>query len=539
MLFCLRAVRKLVRLGVCCGSVSALLTGAVAVAQSRTVSADWNATAGPHPASPLLVVGAGRANEGLRGDWQQQLSLVQQDIGFHYLRMHAILSDDMGLYSETHDGKPVYNFQYIDTLYDALLARHIRPFVELSFMPSALASGPQTIFWWHGNVTPPRDPAKWSALMHALIAHWRDRYGADEINQWYFEVWNEPDLKGFFTGSLQDYLNLYQNTAEAIRAECPKCRVGGPASASPYAYEQAFVAYCAAHHLPVDFVSTHSYGVEQGFLDATGTTGTRLSPNPHAVSERMRHSRMLLDSSALPHLQLHFTEWSSAYTATDPLHDQYQQAPFVLEQIRNAAGAVDSMSYWTFTDIFEENGPPKTPYHGGFGLLNYEGIPKPAFFAYEYLARLGNTDLKVKDSSATGPHNWVTRSADGQMAALLWDDSPELPPAGQNDQEFYKHAVPAHALPPLAFSVQHLPSGDYTLSVYRTGYHHNDAYDAYLEMGAPSQITRQQVADLKAVASGAPIEQEQVKIDSSGSFQKSLPFASNDVYLVLLTPKHP
>jgi xylan 1,4-beta-xylosidase len=518
--------------------VSALLLAAAVStqAQSRSITADWNIPAGPHPASPLLVVGAGRANEGLRADWQQQLSHVQDQIGFHYIRMHGILSDDMGVYSETRDGQPVYNFQYIDTLYDALLARHIRPFVELGFMPSALASGPQTIFWWHGNVTPPKDPAKWHAFIEALVAHWKTRYGEAEIDKWYFEVWNEPDLKGFFTGSLDDYLALYQNTAEAIRTQCAACRVGGPASAMPYKYEQAFEAYVGSHHVPVDFVSSHCYGVEQGYLDATGNAGTRLSPNPHVVSDRMQHSRALLDSSAVPHLQLHFTEWSSAYTPTDPMHDQYHQAPFILEQIRNAAASVDSMSYWTFTDIFEEGGPPKTPYHGGFGLLNYEGIPKPAFFAYEYLARLGKTDLVVKDSSPTGGHNWITRDPTGQLAVLFWDDTPALPPTGENDQTFYKHALPSKALPPLHLSLTHLPAGEYKLSVYRTGYHHNDAYDAYLEMGAPSQITRQQVTDLNAAASGAPVEQASVAIGASGDFQRSFPLNTNDVYLVLLTP---
>lgn len=142
---------------------------------------------------------------------------------------------------EDAKGNPEFSFQYVDALYDALLKLHIRPFVELSFMPSRLASGSKTIFWWKGNVTPPKDPAKWAALIRAFVAHYRERYGQDEILKWYFEVWNEPDLRdGFFTGSLEDYLTLYKNTAEAIKAECPGCRVGGPASASPYEFETAF-----------------------------------------------------------------------------------------------------------------------------------------------------------------------------------------------------------------------------------------------------------------------------------------------------------
>ncbi len=510
-----------------------LLCSLPSFAQNRTIQADWDAVAGPHPASPLLVVGAGRANEGLRADWQQQLAVVQKEIGFGYIRMHGILCDDMGVYSEKPDGTPVYNFQYIDTLYDALLALHIRPFVELGFMPSALASGKQTIFWWHGNVTPPKDPAKWHAFMRALLDHWKARYGEDEINRWYFEVWNEPDLKGFFTGSLDDYLALYKNTAEAIKAECPACRVGGPASAMPFDYEKAFVAYVAANHVPADFVSSHSYGVEQGFLDASGNAGTRISANPHVVSDRMQKSRALLDASALPKLQLHFTEWSSAYTPTDPMHDQYQQATFILEQIRNAAPAVNSMSYWTFTDIFEEGGPPKTPYHGGFGLMNYEGIRKPAFFAYEYLARLGTTDLQSSD-----PHSWITKKGSGEVAALFWDDTTSVPPGKENDQQFYKREQPAKPLPPATLALSHLPAGRYRLTVYQTGYGKNDAYDAYLKMGSPSQLTRDEVRQLNAASTGAPEQEQEITIAPTGSFSRSFPLRTNDVYLVLLTPEH-
>lgn len=514
-------------------SCFALAPAIAAPAAARIIAADWGVAAGPHPQSPCLVVGAGRANEGLRADWQGQLALVQREIGFKYLRMHGLLHDDMGVYAEAPDGRPVYNFQYIDALYDALLARRIRPFVELSFMPSALASGKQTVFWWKGNITPPRDMAKWSGLIRALIRHWKERYGEAEITRWYYEVWNEPDMVGlFFTGSLEDYLNFYRVTAEAIKAECPGCRVGGPASAFAYRYEQALVAYCAARHVPIDFVSTHQYGVEKGYLDETGTAGTRLSPNRHVISDRMRRSRELIERSPLPRLDLHFTEWSSAYTPTDPIHDQYHQAAFMLEQIRGAASAVDSMSYWTFTDIFEENGPPKAPFHGGFGLLNLQGIRKPAFFAYRFLAQLGPTDLRTED-----PDCWVTQAPDGTVAALFWDYTPVVPPPGQNDQAFYRRRLPPRDLPEVTLSLRHLPPGPYRVSVYRIGYGCNDAYDAYLDLGAPHALTPDQVARLNAAASGAPFEEGPAVVPPDGRFERSYPMRTNDVYFITLKPR--
>ena len=502
-----------------------------AVAQTRTVQADLARSAGAHSTVPLRVIGAGRANEGLRADFQAQLATVQQEIGFDYIRMHGLLHDDMGVYREDKQGNPEYNFQYIDALYDALLRLHVRPFVELTFMPSALASGPQTIFWWKGNITPPKDPAKWNGLNRAHTAHFLARYGEQEVLKWYFEVWNEPDLhNGFFTGSLDDYLALYKNTAEAIKAVCPRCRVGGPASAIPFAFEEAFEKYVVDNNVPADFVATPAYGVNQGYLDKEGNAGTVLDPDPDAVSGRMRHSRELLQKSGRPSMELHFTEWSSAYTPSDFMHDQYHQASFILDKVKRATPYVDSLSYWTFTDIFEEAGPRFTPFHGGFGLMNLQGIKKPSYFAFRFLRQLGAEDIVSSD-----PQSWITHSPDGSIQALLWDYTPIVPPTGENDQTFYRKDLPAAAKGSLALELASVPNGRYSVSLWQTGYKHNDAYTAYLGLGAPHELTPAQTAQLQSAASGKPERTEQVTI-SGGHYRLELPLHANDTYLVVLTP---
>ena len=209
-----------------------VFVSAVVRAQERVIVVDSGQVAGPHSVTPLNTVGAGRANEGLRADWQSQLALVQREIGFQYLRFHGLLDDDMGVYGETSAGTPILNYQYVDVLYDAMLANHIRPFVELSFMPSKLASGTQTQFWYKGNVTPPKDYAKWDLLIRSLAQHLIQRYSEAEVETWYFEVWNEPDLPQFWSGTQEEYHELYRHTAEDIKAVCAKCRVGGPGRGS-------------------------------------------------------------------------------------------------------------------------------------------------------------------------------------------------------------------------------------------------------------------------------------------------------------------
>ena len=358
-------------------------------AQERIIAADMNNVEGPLDTSFKECVGAGRANEGLRADWQDQLRVARRECGFKYIRMHGLLTDDMGVYKEDAHGNPIYNWQYIDRLYDFLLSINVKPFVELSFMPKGLASGNKTIFWWRGNVTPPKSYDKWADLIRHLVIHFQDRYGQDEVKSWYFEVWNEPDLhNGFFTGTKEDYFKLYAVTAQAIKSVSPDYRVGGPATAMGQ-WDQSFIDFCHSNNVPLDFISSHNYGVKSGYLDETGQRGTVIDPDPDSVIGRMVGERKMIDQSPMPGLPLHFTEWSSAYTPTDFMHDTYQQAAFILSKVKGAYQSVNSMSYWTFTDIFEENGPRMTPFHGGFGLINYQDLKKPAFYAFKFLNAAG------------------------------------------------------------------------------------------------------------------------------------------------------
>jgi len=379
----------------------------------RVLNIDFNKTTGQLNTMFNECVGAGRANEGLRADWQQQLAYVRKQCGFKYIRMHGLLTDDMGVYKEDNKGNPEYNYMYVDALFDFLQSIGMKPFVELGFMPSALASGNQTIFWWRGNVTPPKDYNKWADLIRHLVQHFTDRYGADEVKTWYFEVWNEPNLSPvFWTGTQQDYFKLYSYTAKAVKSVNPDYRVGGPATAGA-AWVPEMIKYCSDNHVPIDFISTHTYGVNQGFLDEYGNTGTVLSKDPMSVSGDVLKSRKQIAGFSMPDLQLHYTEWSSSYTPADPIHDSYHEAAYVLQKLKQVGDAANSMSYWVFTDIFEEPGPRFTPFHGGFGMLTIQGINKPVFYAYQFLNRLGNIELSNKDADS-----WVCKDSSGNIQAL-------------------------------------------------------------------------------------------------------------------------
>src|SRR5665647_405873 len=209
----------------------------------RVINVDYNAEKGALNTMFNQCVGAGRANEGLRADWQQQLAYVKKECDFKYIRMHGLLTDDMAVYSEDGKGNPQYNFMYIDALYDYLLSIRVKPFVELGFMPAALASGRQTIFWWKGNVTPPKDYTKWEGLIRNLTQHFTERYGAEEVKTWYFEVWNEPNLTpGFWTGTQAEYFKLYEYAVKGVKSVNADYKVGGPGTAGA-AWESETVSY--------------------------------------------------------------------------------------------------------------------------------------------------------------------------------------------------------------------------------------------------------------------------------------------------------
>jgi xylan 1,4-beta-xylosidase len=500
------------------------------VLPTRIISADLHQVKGPLNSMFKECIGAGRANEGLRADWQQQLAYVKRNCDFKYIRMHGLLTDDMAVYKEDKDGNPEYNFQYVDALFDFLQSVGIKPFVELGFMPSALASGSKTIFWWRGNVTPPKDYTKWEGLIKNLVLHFTERYGAEEVKTWYFEVWNEPNLSpGFWSGTQEEYFKLYKYSAKAIKDVNKDYRVGGPATAGA-AWVPEMIEFCSKNNVPIDFVSTHAYGVKQGYLDEFGNSGTVLSKDPMSVSGDVINSHKQILNSSKPGLELHYTEWSSSYTPADPIHDSYHQAAYVLQKIKQVGADANSMSYWVFTDIFEEAGPRFTPFHGGFGLLNTQGINKPAFYSYKFMNQLGNTELKNADSCS-----WVCKDAKGNVQVLLWNFTNTHPGDSVNNQVYYIRDLPSKPVATTKVALSGLTKGKYKLEVYKVGYQSNDCYSTYLSMNKPNQLTKQQVDIIKKKNDGSPMSTEIITVKSSVNIIKEIEIHENDVWFLSLS----
>jgi len=357
-------------------------------------SCDLNSVPEAFPHFWERSVGSDHAPIALRADWQAQLKRCHEELGFRSVRFHGLLSDDMGTLIE-HAGELLYSFHNIDKVFDFVLGIGMRPLVELSFMPKALASGDKTVFRYAANVSPPKDYAQWAELVRRLVAHWVERYGYTQVRQWCFEVWNEPNLESFWAGTQAEYFKLYRHTVAAIKGVDAELKVGGPATAKS-AWIADFVEFCSEHQIACDFVSTHHYPTD-ALGKESDDTETALAESPRSfLREQTRQAKE--EAGGKP---LYYTEWNSSSNPRDPLHDEPYAAAFVVKTIMEANGLVDGYSFWTFTDIFAENYFPSVPFHGGFGLLNLHGIAKPIYRAFELLHRLGDEQLTVEGHHAT------------------------------------------------------------------------------------------------------------------------------------------
>lgn len=501
---------------------------AIAAAPARQITLDLARADRPLDRFFDVSVGSDYSGTLIRPDAQAQLKTAVDELGFRYIRFHAIFHDSLGSVKRSADGQVTYDWTGIDKLYDELLAKHIKPFVELGFTPQALKTSDNKIFWWNGNTSHPK-PEEWRNLINAFIRHLEQRYGREQVRSWYFEVWNEPNLSGFWEGGDQKaYFDLFENTSRTIKSIDPKLRVGGPSTAGA-AWVPDLLNFTASRNVPIDFVTTHTYGVDAGFLDEKGQSDTKLSPSPDSILGDIRKVRAQIQASKYPNLPLYFTEWSTSYTPRDPVHDNYVSAPWILTKLKGAQGYLQGMSYWTYTDIFYEAGPPPNPFHGGFGLMNIDGIRKPAWFAYKYLHALRGNAVPASD-----PETWA--ATDGKRtAAVVWDWV--QPDQKMSDRPYYTKVHPSAPAAPARIVFEHLRPGRYTLTVQRTGFEHNDPQTAWLKMGSPDKLTSAQAAKLQALTRDLPEKDQLVRVGANGRYALTVPMRSNDVVLVEMERK--
>lgn len=408
-----------------------------------------------------FCIGSCHASTALRADWQQQLTKCQRNIGFRYIRFHGIFDDDMSVVRKPFFGNELLlSFTNIDKIFDFLLSINMKPFVEIGFMPEYLASGTKTIFHYKGNTTPPKDYHQWAWLIKEFTNHILERYGRTEVRQWYFEIWNEPNLGGtdspygFWAADMQEYFKLYKVTAETLKEADPFLKVGGPAT-SNNAWIPEMIAFCKESNTVLDFISTHhyptdavlGYGVEDSVnfsnpMKDLNEVFRRIS-NPETVEEFKKDyavfqshlwehvdrgvltamtKRAITEAEGLP---VFYTEWGSL--AGIPSDGPFG-ASFILKTVLDGHGLTAGYSFWTFSDIFEESGQESRAFFGGFGLMTQHGIPKAPYRAFELLHELGDMIYKKQLAEGTVDIYAIKKPDAGALQIMLVNHNSLLHP---------------------------------------------------------------------------------------------------------------
>jgi xylan 1,4-beta-xylosidase len=443
------------------------------LSESTTIVIDAKTSGHPFPHFWEEMFGSGRAALSLRDNYRIDMRAVKQVTDFTYMRFHGIFDDDVGIYNEDDQGKPFYNFSYVDQIYDGLLTAGVKPFVEVSFMPNKLAAKNMPHpFWYHPNISPPKNWPAWDALVEAFARHLIDRYGIEEVSQWYFEVWNEPNLD-FWGGEprQETYWDLYDHTATTLKKVSTRLRVGGPATAQA-GWADAFIRHCVEKQVPVDFVSTHVYANDTA-QDVFKTDEN--IPRDRMVCRAVEKVHNQIKSSQLPDLPLIWSEFNASYKNEPDVTDTVYMGPWMADTIRQCDGLVSMMSYWSFSDVFEEQGVVKTPFYGGFGLTAEDDIPKPAFNVFKVLHQLGEERIPLDSDSAL-----LTRRKDGTLVLALWN-----------------YAPPERAGSPKEIHIRLENTKAHHAVISRVDGSHGDVHPAYEKMGSPQFPTQKQIRELQ------------------------------------------
>ncbi len=420
-------------------------------------------------------IGSCHAATALREDWRKQLKICKDEFDFEFVRFHGIFDDDMSTCLRDSEGKLEYSFFNVDSIFDFLLSIGMKPFIEMSYMPEALASGPDTVFHYKGNITPPKDYDEWGALCGALAAHLVERYGIEEVQRWFFEVWNEPNLKDlFWSGTMEEYLELYKSAAIAIKKVDQRLPVGGPSTAIN-AWIPETIEFCQKNNLALDFITTHHYPTDSGF-----GLGLEMEEQMARSERNVLHTSLVKALEEAGSIPLFYTEWNSSPSPRDRYHDASYCASFAAKNIMDNLGLIDIYSFWTFTDIFEECGFSSLPFHGGFGLLNINGIPKPSYRAFQLLNGLKGDRLEASAEDTSSLVDFAASKDDCCTTVLVTNFNVLNAP-----------------IEPVKVSLRVEGAANYKQAwIERIDDMHANPKKAWKEMGSPTYPTKEQIQEL-------------------------------------------
>lgn len=430
----------------------------------------------------------------VRRDMQEQLQLAHDELHVRHVRAVGMFDDELRVLAldpkEFHSTirRPRVNFQLLDYCFDSLLDRGLNPMFTTCFMPSVLAAGIRTCFSTGARISPPQNPAAWADLVSTAVRHVITRYGRTLVRQWHFEVWNEPNLmNGFFEGTQAEFFSLWATTCHAIKSVDPELRIGGPSSARAE-WIADLIDFGRKNDCVPDYIIAHVYNNDSESSPLSPFDGPQedmASKSPHFASGVVRGVHSVLRQLDFKG-EVHWNEWGRSWWPCETNRENANEAAFIAKTMAEVSQLGDFFAYWCLSDIYDQVGYGKETFHGNYGLLNLQGLRKPAYHAFQLLSRLGTQTLHIVPSATLTPltNALATQSSD-KISILIYDYDP-IP-----------QIMPAKA----ALDVEvTLPPGTQPsqLTVYRIDSDENNIIAAWKHMGSPDYLSREQVALLRA-----------------------------------------
>lgn len=454
------------------------------------------------------IINAGYADDCCTAEVQEQIARVQTAIGFEYVQFHGIFSDSMHFYDEDEQGKPYLHFTYVDLLLDRLLAQQLKMFLEFSFLPQALAPRKSHVYQNHSYIGFPNDLDKWCALVRGFLTHCISRNGLSIVRQWKFTLFSITfSLYGFLT--LQEYYQLYRETWRTVKSVDPELQFGGPGIEGSLLLNtedqtvSVFLQQCLADGCIPDFLTMHSFPhsfdeiasdfnriVHQN--DLTASFG--LSSNENFMADALAALKQAAASLGLGNLPVWIDEWDSTIWQRDLCSDTCYKAVYIVKNMLENMDQTKGKAYWTVSDLINDWKIDGKLFHGGHGLITYNGIPKASFYAYELLAHMGHELLDAGDGW------YVTRSA-AQIQILLYHYCHyntmyrmlfEFHAPSERYSAFQKKAPVEYEI-----SIPDAEGKSFVCEYFRIGRNSGSSLDEWIRLGAPEELSADNLAYLK------------------------------------------
>ena len=437
-----------------------------------------------------------RAKELLFADVQQMLIQLQKDIGYEYIKFHGLLSDDMLVYEEDRNGNPHYSFVYIDKVFDFLISIGLKPLVQLSFMPKALAKDPEhTAYSAPFVLSPPKSMQKWNDLISALMQHLIDRYTARVVRSWLFCVWNEPDTTESLFGFSEDseFYEFYKATYETVKSFGKSYIFGSPSLLVSYklniVWINRFIEWCKQNDCVPDFMNIHYY--DNDFSDDSISQHRpghpmhgRLNRDENSFRKCLAQLKIEFDNLGVGELPVYLTEWNLTVSHRNLLNDTCFKSCYLTKNLLENYDKLNSFGYWTLTDFIEELQPSKDEFHGGLGLFTANGIKKPHYYTFQLINRLGDKLIE------SGEGYFITRSSSSIRILLYnYEHFNHLFASGEMfDMTFTERYTPFSQLGKMDVSLELTDIGSKSCTIRETIVNQTSgsAFDEWVRMGAPS-----------------------------------------------------